>query len=426
MITALPPCTSPPLCVARWLQWLQHQHPELVQALRSCNHHYDSQHLNAWHLEGDVWTHTMLVVQSYAMTGIDDVCVGLTALLHDIGKPKARYILHDRQRHLFKGHESVSAWLSWKLLPDPILDLTIRQKTQIFALIALHGTLYLDAFRHATSPDTRHTSTHASTFDLHKVARSFYGFGEGFWCKLIQQIQHDMQGQITSNPNQKAELLQMSSAVLAQFPELRQKQARANTLQRVPFICLIGLPGSGKTTFRQKIDNYLDHLRRQMTVISGNKVKAMPSVCVISRDDLLLQITGENNYRQAFSAQANDVKLKQKIDQTLTTDFDMAIAEQRPIVLDMTNLSRNSRAYWLARLPAYYRRTALVCIADYGTIYQRNDRRHRNEHKRIPKHVIHDMMLRFEHPLFDEFEQIDYLIDGQTHAMTIFNDVSSI
>jgi CRISPR/Cas system-associated endonuclease Cas3-HD len=90
------------------------EHLDLVDAMRNTSHHFSAKHLSPWHLEGDVWVHSMLVLQAYAKSESPaDASVGLTALLHDIGKPKAAKVLPHRQRVVFQGHESYSAWMAW-------------------------------------------------------------------------------------------------------------------------------------------------------------------------------------------------------------------------------------------------------------------------------------------------------------------------
>lgn len=381
-MTTLTACQMPAICVAQWVEWLQKQHPTLVKAMRACDHHYHHQHLNKWHLEGDVWSHTMLVAQSYAMTGIEDVCVGLTALLHDIGKPHAKFALHDRQRLLFRGHESLSAWMTWGLLQEKALNLSLTQRLTIFTLVALHGSLYLDWFHQ----EDRH--------DVTKIAQAFHGFGTEFWQKLILQIQNDMQGQITKTTNQKADLLAMSSAVIEAFGH--HNSHLVHQTDAISIVFFIGLPGAGKSSFRQA---YLDQ-----------------GFTLISRDDQLHQVTQETNYRSAWKKHKADASISLQIDQALNDKLAQAIAQKRPIVIDMTNLSRKARQNWLSRLPQHYRPQALLFVTDYDTLYQRNAQR---GDKTLPNHVIHNMMLSFEHPLFDEFAQIDYVIDGKIHRLSV-------
>lgn len=68
-----------------------------IDRLRGVNH--DT--LRGHHQEGDVWRHTLLVLNN-AKPGVENQ---LAALLHDVGKPETREILDDKIR--FLGHEDV-------------------------------------------------------------------------------------------------------------------------------------------------------------------------------------------------------------------------------------------------------------------------------------------------------------------------------
>ncbi|NCD31920.1 MAG: polynucleotide adenylyltransferase [Spartobacteria bacterium] len=63
--------------------WLQY-YPEL-EALIGCEQNSE------WHPEGDVWAHTLLAMDGFAMERtldpVDDLCVGFAVLCHDFGKP---------------------------------------------------------------------------------------------------------------------------------------------------------------------------------------------------------------------------------------------------------------------------------------------------------------------------------------------------
>jgi predicted kinase len=353
---------------------MQH-HPMRVNAMRETSHHFSPDQLSPWHLEGDVWAHTMLVLQAYVGSAkVPDSCVGLTALLHDIGKPAAAKVLHHRQRVVFQGHESYSAWIAWGLLQDEALGLSRLEQCRIFSLIALHGCLYTGWF-----------SDDASVREL-QLTKAFSGFGQPFWHQLLAQIDHDSQGQITLNANNKTELQQLNQLLMQPEPI-----TQSNT---IPIVFFIGLPGSGKTTYRRHFVGYT----------------------IIARDDVLHQMTGESHYRKAWQRQ-EDEQLSPRIETELDRQFSQAVASNQPIVMDLTNLSRKARKRWLYQLPSHYQAQALIFITSEADIWQRN---HQRQDKSLPNEVVHDMMLRFEHPLFDEFERIDYVVNGQVNCATSF------
>ncbi len=352
---------------AHWTQWLIQHHTNLVNAMRKTSHHFSAEQLNPWHLEGDVWVHTMLVLQAYARSDNEpDLCVGLTALLHDIGKPAAAKVLHHRQRVVFQGHESYSAWIAWGLLQDEALELSRAEQCRIFSLIAFHGCLYTGWF--SADESVRNA----------QLIQAFSGFGQAFWHQLLAQIDHDSQGQITLNANNKNELQQLNQLVMQPQPK--------SPSDSIPIVFFVGLAGSGKTTYRRHYEGYT----------------------IIARDDLLHKITGETHYRKAWQRQ-EDEQLSPRIEQALDQQFKQALAQNNPIVMDLTNLSRKARKRWLNQLPKHYQAQALIFLASEAEIWQRN---HRRQEKSLPDEVLHDMLLRFEHPLFDEFERIDYVVNG--------------
>jgi len=357
--------------LATWIQWLVRDHSNLVNAMRNCSHHYSADHLSPWHLEGDVWSHSLLVAQAYVQRNQPDVCLGLCALLHDIGKPIAAKVLQHRQRVVFQGHESVSSWMAWRLLQDDCLQLSLMQKLRIFSLIALHGCLYTGWFSEEEASKKA------------QLQQAFSGWGEGFWRQLCQQVEHDQQGQITLGANRKSALIGLANLKLNEKP--------CPHSNAIPIVFLIGLPGSGKTSLRKRFSGYQ----------------------IISRDDKLHQVTGEGSYRAAWQQQETQA-LSSEIDRQLNADFKQALADKAPILMDMTNLTRKSRRYWLSQLPSDYCAQAILLMVCDHTINLRNQQR---ADKTLPQTVLDDMMLRFEHPLFDEFEQIQYAVDGRLYDL---------
>lgn len=79
---------------------------ELVEKMETCSHHYDIDNRNAWHLEGSVWNHTLMVtdVADY----FNDEYLLYAAILHDIGKVYTRKENHEKKRVSFYGHENFS------------------------------------------------------------------------------------------------------------------------------------------------------------------------------------------------------------------------------------------------------------------------------------------------------------------------------
>lgn len=88
------------LAFLRRVSWIEH-YPEL-QALIDCPQEPE------WHPEGDVWVHTLLVMDAFAEARLgddwEDVIVGFACLCHDYGKPATTAFVDGRTRS--RGHEA--------------------------------------------------------------------------------------------------------------------------------------------------------------------------------------------------------------------------------------------------------------------------------------------------------------------------------
>lgn len=67
-----------------------------------------------WHPEGDVWTHTLLVIENLPTNAT--FAMALSALFHDVGKEATTVINHETGRITAFGHESVSKKIASQML----------------------------------------------------------------------------------------------------------------------------------------------------------------------------------------------------------------------------------------------------------------------------------------------------------------------
>lgn len=156
-------------------------------------------------------------------------------------------------------------------------------------------------------------------------------------------------------------------------------------------IMLIGLPASGKTTWRE-----------QRLV---NSVEPLP--VVISQDDLVEAYAKQHGltYTEAF-AKADLKAFERQVKQ----DFAQAIAENRSVILDRTNLSIKSRRAFRAMVPAHYTRIAVAFEIDPLVQEDRLDRRAAATGKMIPMRVIRQMRASYQRPSHEEgFDVIEYV-----------------
>ena len=125
------------------LHWFQTNYPEHKKALLACHHNFDENDTNPYHIEGDCWSHTMMVCKIAQLKGYDRV-VKVSALLHDIGKPQSRKINPGNKHVQFFGHEELSATMAEPLVADLLARemLSLDEADEVLELIRLHDFLY--------------------------------------------------------------------------------------------------------------------------------------------------------------------------------------------------------------------------------------------------------------------------------------------
>ena len=125
------------------LNWFQVHYTQHKKALQQSEHNLDHTDTNPFHIEGDCWSHTMLVCKMAEIFKFDKI-VQISALLHDIAKPKTRMQDKETGYIMFPNHEEESSIMAIPLLED-LVEQKIINKTEmseIIKLISYHADLY--------------------------------------------------------------------------------------------------------------------------------------------------------------------------------------------------------------------------------------------------------------------------------------------
>ena len=127
----------------QFVHWFQITYPHLKQALLETDHNFDDTDTNPYHVEGDCWSHTMMVCKIAQLKGYSRA-IQVSALLHDIGKPQSRKINPLNNHVQFFGHEELSASMAKPLVRDLVERemITSSESEEILKLIAFHAYLY--------------------------------------------------------------------------------------------------------------------------------------------------------------------------------------------------------------------------------------------------------------------------------------------
>ena len=142
-----------------------------------------------------------------------------------------------------------------------------------------------------------------------------------------------------------------------------------------PFIILlIGPPLSGKSTWIK--NNFGDR----------------EDVKVISRDQLVLDVYGSDNYDEAFS------KVNQKeVDRQLHQQMVDANNLGTNVIIDMTNMTSKRRTHNLSFFDKdYYKLAVIFPILSDEEYEKRNTKRSEEENKNLPMHIIKRMISQYQ------------------------------
>ena len=368
--------------------FIQREFPLLVNAMKQADHHYDSENLNPYHLEGDVWTHTMMVLQEaerLIQAGLfrnreDELRIA--SILHDLGKPMAREEVEETKRVRFIGHEGASFHLAIEVL-DSIFDkfygrehYTLLMKRNILEAISFHDVIWKGL----------------NTDKFEKTFNKRFQFNKRLAELVLGVSLADGAGRFYSESKRQPDTDAVYENVMGLVSTLDINEPVTLTKQRKleekpnGVILMVGLPGSGKSTF---VERY----------VPSNWV-------VISRDNLVEEYAQNHGitYDEAWKAEDFDAVVDKQIRS--------AISEKRSVVIDKTHMGPKSRRRSLAPFPKSYAKTAVVITENFDTIVERSIAR---VDKTITDRVLRDMTLRFRPPTYDDFDYIEYpgLVKGR-------------
>ena len=345
-------------------------HKDLVEDMKKTDHNYSPEATNPYHLEGDVWTHTMMVF-NHAVRNNYPLEVLFSALLHDVGKPAASYRNDEKQRVRFTGHDGISFYKTIDILNKTYSDvLTAEQKETIAKLVACHSVLF--AWKNDTEIDG----------DKEKYVKTVFAGQSDFLSLLCKQNDCDVNGRIGTPEVEGAQtenFLKYQDFVTYQEPKIED--------ERPTLTLLVGPPGSGKSTWVK--ENVLDEV-------------------VISSDDLIMQYAPGETYNDKWNNPNFDFNKYQQMALKL---FDSAVKDEKDIVIDRTNMNRGSkrglgkgrRRFVRAARYAGYNIKAVVFMVGEEELMKRIAAR---SGKTISTKVMKQMMQNFNFPLMEEADEV--------------------
>ena len=354
------------------LNWFETVCPEYIELMKASTHdHLANNTKSPYHLEGDVWTHTLMVYNTPYGDKYNEVLIA--KLLHDIGKPITR---HEKEngRVSFYDHENASMWMSIPILTRLKHDTPIE--------FNFHETLMLINWHDDLNFHGKFHKDNEIDFSLNDKEKSFLNSkytNPEFYKKMVQLNKADNYGRETTD-----DLEYFNLDKFGYLENYIPYKANNNYTQTKKVVMMIGPSGSGKS-----------HLVNEMLSNKLNNFK------VLSFDNELNP--GKLNYNSVDYSKKNVKKAHDNV----VKKMNEYIKNNENVIIDMTNLDKETRRKKLSKFPSNtYMKIAYVFIGGGEVIEDRNSKR---EGKNIPQEVLVKQVLNFKLPSHEEFDKIIFV-----------------
>jgi predicted kinase len=337
----------------------------------------DCQQDAGWHAEGDVWTHTLLVVAELerlpewpALDRDSQVKLLFTALFHDSGKPATTHVEASSGRTRSPKHSLAGVEIGRNVLRDLGCGLCIRE--QVMGLIRYHG-------RPPFLLEKEDPSIEVIRLSWLVNHRLLYLFALA-----------DSRGRRTSEMSRPEENIHLWKLVAdengcfnqpyrfasdhARFLFYRNALSSLHYEPHVDYSCTVtmmsGLPGAGKDTWL---------------------TRHCPNLPMVSLDDVRADLDVDVTENQGEVIQAARQRCREHL------------RARRDFAFNATNTMRQTRKRWIDLFADYGARVELVYLEPaLSTILQQNERRT----QQVPKRVILHLLEKLEPPSWAEAHSV--------------------
>lgn len=358
------------------LTWFYNNYNNYVIEMKNSDHNYDNNKLNPYHLEGDVWTHTLMVLHEAGKL-TNDINVLFAALLHDIGKPKSKEIVNEKCR--FFNHENISSFLSIDILNHYRNDFPEDNINVLETLLLINW----------------HSDFHDIALDengeLLEKNKNFLNdryFDYNFYMKMINLNEADNRGRISLDFN--LEKTNKKFEALRNYIPIKKEKIISKNKKILLLNC--GLPASGKSTKIKELNINNDYL-------------------VFGTDILIEQKYPKLTYNEAYK-KVKELDEFGLLEDEMFKGITLALKNEKNLIIDRTSLSKKSRRKILnLAKDKIYNKKLIVFIVGRKKLKENSNKRYFETKKMISEKTLDSMIMNYNYPGYDEnLTEIEYIL----------------
>jgi predicted kinase len=330
-----------------------------------------------WHGEGDVWTHTLMVITQIerlpdwpSLDRDSQLTLLFTGLLHDSGKPATTHVDEATGRTRSPKHSVASVAIARTVLRNLGCELGLREK--IVGLVRFHGRppFLLE------KPDPAHEVIRLSWLVDNRLLYLFaLADSRGRLTTEMSRAEENAElWKLVAEENQCFDQPYRFANDQARFLFYRESLSSLYYEPREEYSCTVtfmsGLPGAGK-------DTWLARSRSGVPVVSLDDLREELGIDVTENQGTVIQAARE--------------------------DCREHLRARRDFAFNATNTVLQTRRRWIDLFADYGARIELVYLEPpLATIFERNERRDR----RVPKLVIDKLLEKTEPPTWAEAHSV--------------------
>lgn len=334
-----------------------------------------------WHAEGDVWTHTRMVIDQVERlpewTSLDresQLALIFTAIFHDSGKPATTLIDPETGRTRSPKHAQVGVEILRAALRE--LGCGLAQREAIAALVRYHGRPpYL-----LEKVDPAHEVIHLSWLVNHRLLYLFALADTRGRCTLDHARAEDTLHlwKLAAEENGCFESGYAFANDHARFLFYREQLSSLFYTPREEYRCTVtmmsGLPGAGKDTWL---------------------ARHRPNLPMVSLDEL----------REEFDVEPTDPQ--GEVIQAARENCREHLRARRDFAFNATNIVRSTRKRWIDLFADYQARVEIIYLEPpLEVVHEQNKRRN----KAVPAKVIDHLVAKLDPPTIAEAHEVQ-LVD---------------